>query len=78
MNNARARYNAKTTAECYMATIESIEPSITSIDVGAFYASVAISQKRIADTMRRLECLTYGIFCSAVLFVIGFFVQSLS
>jgi hypothetical protein len=33
----------------YSATIDSIEPDISPIDASAFYASAAISLKRIAD-----------------------------
>lgn len=35
--------------ESYIATIDSIEPNIHSIGTAAFYASAAISLKRIAD-----------------------------
>lgn len=37
--------------EGYTATVESIEPTIWAIDASAFYASAAISLKRIADAM---------------------------
>lgn len=37
--------------EVYMDTIERLEPDIGAIDAAAFYASAAISLKRIADTL---------------------------
>lgn len=43
------RANAETSAAGYSATIDSIEPDISPIDAPAFYASAAISLKRIAD-----------------------------
>lgn len=42
------------TAEEYLKTIERLEPDITPIDASAFYASVAISLKRIADAVEIL------------------------
>lgn len=41
----------KAAADAYLATIDSLEPDIASIDPGAFYASAAISLKRIADSL---------------------------
>lgn len=35
--------------DAYLATVDSIEPDIHAIDASAFYASAAISLKRIAD-----------------------------
>ncbi len=35
--------------EAYAATVDSIEPHVAAIDASAFYASAAISLKRIAD-----------------------------
>jgi hypothetical protein len=40
--------------EEYLETIKRIEPDIHMIDPGAFYASVAISLKRIADALEIL------------------------
>ena len=36
-------------AEAYLATVERIEPDVAPIDAAAFYASAAISLRRIAD-----------------------------
>lgn len=36
---------------CYTATVGRLEPDISMIDPGAFYASAAISLKRIADAL---------------------------
>lgn len=43
------RADATSNVDGYSATLDSIEPDIHSIDPGAFYASAAISLKRIAD-----------------------------
>lgn len=43
------RADAKSNIDGYAATIDSIEPDIHPIDPSAFYASAAISLKRIAD-----------------------------
>jgi hypothetical protein len=43
----------KERADAYMQTIERLEPDIAMIDPGAFYASAAISLKRIADALTR-------------------------
>lgn len=43
------RAKAENNNEGYSATIDSIEPDINPIDASAFYASAAISLKRIAD-----------------------------
>jgi hypothetical protein len=40
--------------EEYLETIKRIEPDIHMIDPGAFYASTAISMKRIADALEIL------------------------
>lgn len=48
------RADAKNNVEGYTATIESIEPDINPIDAGAFYASAAISLKRIADHLDKI------------------------
>lgn len=42
----------------YIKTAERLEPDIYPINVGAFYASVAISLKRIADSIVHLETVT--------------------
>lgn len=46
-----ARKSATNPGDAYGFTIDSIEPDIASIDAGAFYASAAISLKRIADAL---------------------------
>lgn len=43
----------KRVVDVYTATIDRLEPEIGMIDPGAFYASAAISLKRIADLMER-------------------------
>lgn len=45
----RRRADARDDGEGYLATLASIEPDIHPIDPSAFYASAAISLKRIAD-----------------------------
>lgn len=47
------RADAHTDSMGYMATIESIEPNVHPIDASAFYASAAISLKRIADVAEK-------------------------
>lgn len=42
------------THEVYLNTIERLEPGIAMIDAGAGYASIAISLKRIADSLEIL------------------------
>jgi hypothetical protein len=39
----------------YMNTIERMEPNIAMVDAGTFYASAAISLKRIADTLDKIN-----------------------
>jgi len=51
---AEKRKLSKDNLENYLATIESIEPDISPIDASAFYASAAISLKRIADALEML------------------------
>ncbi len=41
----------QTRMNAYMATVRRLEPDITAIDASAFYASAAISLKRIADAL---------------------------
>jgi hypothetical protein len=41
----------KKAVDAYLATIDRIEPDVHPIDASAFYASAAISLKRIADQM---------------------------
>lgn len=43
------RADANTDGTAYAATVASIEPNIMPLDGAAFYASAAISLKRIAD-----------------------------
>jgi hypothetical protein len=40
---------ARDSSEAYLATIDRIEPEVAPIDAAAFYASAAISLRRIAD-----------------------------
>lgn len=53
MNDTQKRADAvkgaRNANDVYNATVDSIEPNIAAIDSGAFYASAAISLKRIAD-----------------------------
>lgn len=41
----------------YLATVYRLEPDIVMIDAGAYYASAAISLKRIADALEKLAAL---------------------
>lgn len=41
----------------YLDTIARMEPDIAMIDAAAGWASIAVSLKRIADTLERLEIL---------------------
>jgi hypothetical protein len=56
----------KMRVDAYMGTINRLEPDIAMIDASAFYASAAISLKRIADAMQRhtetLHALI-GVYC---------------
>jgi hypothetical protein len=45
------RTDASDDPTSYLATLDSIEPNIHPIDASTFYASAAISLKRIADAM---------------------------
>ncbi len=45
----------KREVDAYLATIDRLEPNIAAIDASAAYASIAISLKRIADTLERKE-----------------------
>jgi hypothetical protein len=47
----------KTDTDVYLETIKRIEPEIAMIDAGAFYASAAISLKRIAEELRNLRII---------------------
>lgn len=49
--HAAARKAATDDTKAYLATVESLEPDIHPIDASAYYASAAISLKRIADRM---------------------------
>jgi hypothetical protein len=44
----------KERVEGYLGTVNRLEPDIHMIDPGAFYASAAISLKRIADVLEKL------------------------
>ena len=39
--------------DVYLQTVDRLEPEIHMIDAGAFYASAAISLKRIADALEK-------------------------
>lgn len=41
----------KERVDAYLATLARLEPDVAAIDVSAFYASAAISLKRIADVL---------------------------
>ena len=43
--------------EEYLNTVKRLEPDIHPIDAGAFYASAAISLKRIADALDTIIAL---------------------
>ncbi len=40
-------------ADRYLKTVDRLEPNIYPIDAAAYYASVAISLKRIADVLEK-------------------------
>jgi hypothetical protein len=40
--------------DAYMATVDRLEPDIAPVDAAAFYASAAISLKRIADVLEEI------------------------
>lgn len=46
-------------SDVYLETVRRLEPEIAMIDPGAYYASAAISLKRIADSLEKLA-LTAG------------------
>jgi hypothetical protein len=46
---------AKTDGDEYLATVARLEPDIAFIDACAYYASAAISLKRIADVLEASE-----------------------
>lgn len=41
--------------DVYGETVDRFEPNIAHVDASAFYASAAISLKRIADTLELME-----------------------
>lgn len=49
--NHPSHYVGKDSTKVYLETIARLEPDISMIDAGAAYASVAISLKRIADSL---------------------------
>jgi len=53
-----------TKLKSYLATIERLEPDIHPIDPGAFYASAAISLKRIADLLEAREARVIAFFAT--------------
>lgn len=44
----------KERVDSYLATLARMEPDIAMIDASAFYASAAISLKRIADSLEQI------------------------
>lgn len=48
----------KERVDTYLGTIVRLEPDVHMIDAGAFYASAAISLKRIADALEISACNT--------------------
>lgn len=55
----------------YLDTIDRIEPNINMIDPGAFYASAAVSLKRIADALCVRMLLTELALFSALGVTVG-------
>lgn len=49
--------------DAYMETVERLEPDIHPVDASAFYASAAISLKRIADNSDKLVTFNRWIAC---------------
>jgi hypothetical protein len=47
-----------------LATVERLEPDIHPIDPGVFYASAAISLKRIADLLEAREARVIAFFAT--------------
>lgn len=45
----------KDRVDAYLNTVRRLEPDIAMIDASAFYASAAISLKRIADAMEKIQ-----------------------
>lgn len=56
-----ARAGATDQGTLYGFTIDSIEPNIHPIDAVAFYASAAISLKRIADALEKFTAPSAGV-----------------
>ena len=54
MDMAAKRKASKDSNEAYLNTIASIEPDVSPIDAVAFYASAAISLRRIADALEKI------------------------
>lgn len=52
--------------DVYLGTVERLEPSIHPIDEGGGWASVAISLKRIADSLELLSALAKAILPEVV------------
>ncbi len=61
-------------ADAYLATVGRLEPDIMPIDAAGGWASVAISLKRIADLLERIEAK----LTAPALYEIGKAVQSLA
>lgn len=47
----------KERVDAYLNTVNRLEPEIAPIDASAFYASAAISLKRIADSLEEIITL---------------------
>ena len=47
----------------YLDTLNRMEPDIHPVDASAFYASAAISLRRIADSLERLSDLDRQLIC---------------
>lgn len=50
-DDLRSHMPGKERVDSYLNTIDRLEPDIAMIDPGAYYASAAISLKRIADVL---------------------------
>ena len=64
-----AKFRKPTPADEYMDTVKRLEPDISAIDAAAYYASAAISQKRIADSMGGIHWCLYGILLQLAILI---------
>lgn len=67
MGNEGERNRIRRDVEAYGETVERLEPDIHPIDASAFYASAAISLRRIADNSDKL--VTFNRYIAAGTFV---------